>query len=40
MMGSGAMMYIPGFIKIGSGIRKSIGGIKQKHIYVDRVQIA
>jgi hypothetical protein len=24
-MGSGAMMYIPSFIKIGSGIRKLIG---------------
>jgi hypothetical protein len=25
-MDSGAMMYIPGFIKIGSGIQKLIGG--------------
>jgi hypothetical protein len=25
-MGSGAMIYIPGFIKIGSGIRKLIRG--------------
>jgi hypothetical protein len=25
-MGSGAMIYIPGFIKIGSGIQKLIGG--------------
>jgi hypothetical protein len=24
-MGSGAMIYIPSFIKIGSGIRKLIG---------------
>jgi hypothetical protein len=26
-MGSGAMIYIPSFIKIGSGIQKLIGGI-------------
>jgi hypothetical protein len=26
-MGSGAMIYIPSFMKIGSGIRKLIGGI-------------
>jgi hypothetical protein len=26
-MGSGAMIYIPGFIKPGSGIQKLIGGI-------------
>jgi hypothetical protein len=26
-MGSGAMMYIPSFIKIGSGIQKLIGVI-------------
>jgi hypothetical protein len=26
-MGSGAMIYIPNFIKIGSGIQKLIGGI-------------
>jgi hypothetical protein len=25
-MGSGTMIYIPGFIKIGSGIQKLIGG--------------
>jgi hypothetical protein len=25
-MGSGAMMYIPSFIKIGSGIQTLIGG--------------
>jgi hypothetical protein len=25
-MGSGAMIYIPSFIQIGSGIQKSIGG--------------
>jgi hypothetical protein len=27
-MGSGVMIYIPGFIKIGSGIQKLIGGIQ------------
>jgi hypothetical protein len=26
-MGSGAMIYIPGFIKIGSGIQRFVGGI-------------
>jgi hypothetical protein len=26
-MGSGAVIYVPSFIKIGSGIPKSIGGI-------------
>jgi hypothetical protein len=26
-MGSGAMIYIPSFMKIGSGIQKLIGGI-------------
>jgi hypothetical protein len=25
-MGSGAMMYVPSFIKIGSGIQKLMGG--------------
>jgi hypothetical protein len=25
-IGSGAMMYVPSFIKIGSGIQKLIGG--------------
>jgi hypothetical protein len=30
-MGSGAMIYIPSFIKIGSAIQKLIGGI-QTHI--------
>jgi hypothetical protein len=26
-MGSGAMIYIPSFIKIGSGVQELIGGI-------------
>jgi hypothetical protein len=26
-MGSGAMIYVPSFIKIGSGLQKLIGGI-------------
>jgi hypothetical protein len=30
-MGSGAMAYIPSFIKIGSGIQKLIGLDTQKH---------
>jgi hypothetical protein len=33
-MGSGAMIYIPGFIKIGLGIQKLIGG------YTDGMMIA
>jgi hypothetical protein len=31
-MGSGGMMYVPSFIKIGSGTQKIIGGI---HRYRD-----
>jgi hypothetical protein len=31
-MGSGAMIYMPSFIKIGSAIQKLIGGI-HKHTY-------
>jgi hypothetical protein len=30
-MGSGAMIYLPRFIKIGSAIQKLIGGCKQTH---------
>jgi hypothetical protein len=30
-MGSGAMIYIPNFVKIGSGIRKLIEGVSQTH---------
>jgi hypothetical protein len=30
-MGSGAMIYIPSFINIGSGIRKLIMGESQTH---------
>jgi hypothetical protein len=30
-MGSGAMIYIPSFIKIGSGIQKMIRGIHRQH---------
>jgi hypothetical protein len=30
-MGSGAMIYIPSFIEIGSGIQKLIGGDSQTH---------
>jgi hypothetical protein len=26
-MGSGAVIYVPNFIKIGSGIQKLVGGI-------------
>jgi hypothetical protein len=30
-MDSGAMIYMPGFIKIGSGIQNLMGGIHRKH---------
>jgi hypothetical protein len=36
-MGSGAVLYIPSFIKIGSGIHKLIEVI---HRYTDIVEIA
>jgi hypothetical protein len=36
-MGSGAMIYIPSFLKIGSPIQKLIGGI---HRPTDRNDIA
>jgi hypothetical protein len=29
-MGSGAVIYIPSFIKIGSGIQRLIGGISRQ----------
>jgi hypothetical protein len=31
-MGSGAVIYVPSFIKIGSGVLKLIGGI-HRHIH-------
>jgi hypothetical protein len=37
-MGSGAMIYIPSFIKIGSGIQKLIEG--GKNIHTDSKEIA
>jgi hypothetical protein len=36
-MGSGVVLYIPSFIKIGSGIPKLIGGI---HVHTDRKESA
>jgi hypothetical protein len=36
-MGSGAVIYIPSFIKIGSGIQKLIRGI---HRHTDSIVIA
>jgi hypothetical protein len=36
-MGSGAMTYVPSFIKIGSGIQKLIEGI---HRHTDSMEIA
>jgi hypothetical protein len=34
-MGSGAVIYVPSFIKIGSGVQKLIGGI---HRHTQREQ--
>jgi hypothetical protein len=31
-MGSGAVIYVPSFIKTGSGIQKLIGGYTDTHI--------
>jgi hypothetical protein len=36
-MGSGAMVYIPNFIKIGSGIKMLMGGI---HRHTDSMAIS
>jgi hypothetical protein len=33
-MGSGAVIYLPSFIKFGSGVQKLIGGI-HKHTHTD-----
>jgi hypothetical protein len=33
-MGSGAVIYLPGFIKIGSGVQKLIGDT-QTHTHTD-----
>jgi hypothetical protein len=30
-MGSGAMIYVPSFIKVGSGILKLVRGIHRQH---------
>jgi hypothetical protein len=30
-MGSGGMIYVPSFIKIGSGIQKLMGGVYRQH---------
>jgi hypothetical protein len=38
-MGSGAMIYIPSFIKFGSDIQKLVGRRLQKHKDPDRMEI-
>jgi hypothetical protein len=39
-MGSGAVIYIPNFIKIGSGVKKLIGGIHtHKHTHAHGQQL-
>jgi hypothetical protein len=36
-MVSGAMIYIPSFLKIGSGVQKLIGGIhRHTHTHTDK----
>jgi hypothetical protein len=32
-MGSGAVIYVPSFIKIGSGVQKLIGGYTDTHTH-------
>jgi hypothetical protein len=39
-MGSGAMIYIPSFIKIGSGVQKLIWVDTQTHTDTDNMVIA
>jgi hypothetical protein len=39
-MGSGAMIYIPSFIKSGSGIQKLIRGYSQTHSHTDSMDVA
>jgi hypothetical protein len=39
-MGSAAMVYIPRFIKIGSGNEKLIGEDSQTHKHTDSMEIA
>jgi hypothetical protein len=39
-MGSGAMIYIPGFIKIGSDIQTLMGGGGQTQKHTDSMKIA
>jgi hypothetical protein len=36
-MGSGAVIYVPSFIKFGAGIQKLIGGI---HKHTDSMEVA
>jgi hypothetical protein len=38
-MSSGAVIYIPGFIKIGSGIQKLIGKTHRHREYADRISL-
>jgi hypothetical protein len=38
-MGSGAIIYIPSFIKIGSGIQKLMGGSKTHRQHGDRISL-
>jgi hypothetical protein len=36
-IGSGAMIYIPNFIKIGSGIEKFVRGDSQTHMEITQI---
>jgi hypothetical protein len=37
-MGSGAVIYVPSFIKIGSSVQKLMGGYTDKHTPTHRQQ--
>jgi hypothetical protein len=39
-MGAGAMIYVPSFIKTGSGIQKLIGANSHKHGHTDNMLIS
>jgi hypothetical protein len=38
-MGSGAVIYVPGLIKIGSGVQKLIGGIHRHRQQRDLISL-
>jgi hypothetical protein len=38
-MGSGAMIYVPSFIKIGSGVQRFIGGTHRHREHGDLISL-